>query len=143
MKDNPISYLERKEGKNIDSQEIIIYSAEGKKEIKFKFLILYGLRNIQNIVRMKKSKKIKYDYIEMMACLGGCINGSAQIRVDKTRDEIFNNIKKGFEYLSFKKNIINESINNISQLIEELKIDNSKFNQSFKEADFSKSDMEW
>ena len=143
MKNNPNFFLERKDGKNIDSKEIIIFSDEGKKEIKFKFLISYGLRNIQNIVRMIKSKKIKYDYIEMMACPGGCINGAAQIRVDKTRDEIFNSLKNGLEHLSLKKDIINESINNISQLIEEMKINESKFIQNFKEADFSKSDMEW
>ena len=143
MKNNPNFFLERKDGKNIDSKEIIIFSDEGKKEIKFKFLISYGLRNIQNIVRMIKSKKIKYDYIEMMACPGGCINGAAQIRVDKTRDEIFNSLKNGLEHLPLKKDIINESISNISRLIEEMKINESKFIQNFKEADFSKSDMEW
>jgi iron only hydrogenase large subunit-like protein len=143
IKNNPNFFLERKDGKNIDSKEIIIFSDERKKEIKFKFLISYGLRNIQNIVRMIKSKKIKYDYIEIMACPGGCINGAAQIRVDKTRDEIFNSLKNELEHLSLKKDIINESINKISRLIEEMKINESKFIQNFKEADFSKSDMEW
>ena len=143
LKQNPKYYIERKEGKNIDSKEIIIYSNEEKKDIMYKFLISYGLRNIQNIVRMIKSKKIKYDYIEMMACPGGCINGAAQIRIDKSRDEIFNDIKNGFDDLSLENDFINESINNLSQIVEELKIDKNKFSQSFKEADFSMSDIDW
>ena len=142
-KENPKYYIERKDGKNNDSKEIIIYNDETKKEILFKFLISYGLRNIQNIVRMIKSKKIKYDYIEMMSCPGGCINGAAQLRVNKTRYDIFNDINNGFNYLSFEKYNINESINNISQIVSDLKININIFNQSFKEADFSKSDMDW
>ena len=143
LKQNTKYYIERKEGKNIDSKEIIIYNNEEKKDIMYKFLISYGLRNIQNIVRMIKSKKIKYDYIEMMACPGGCINGAAQIRIDKSRDEIFNDIKNGFDDLSLENDFINESINNLSQIVEELKIDKNKFSQSFKEADFSMSDIDW
>jgi iron only hydrogenase large subunit-like protein len=143
MKENPKYFIERKDGRNIDTKEIIIYSDETKKDILYKFLISYGLRNIQNIVRMIKSKKIKYDYVEMMACPGGCINGAGQIRVEKTRDDIFKDIKSGFENLSFEEDYINKSINNISQIVEELKIDSNTFSQSFKEADFSKSDIDW
>ena len=35
-------------------------------------------RNIQNIVRNIKQNKVNYDYIEIMACPGGCINGGGQ-----------------------------------------------------------------
>jgi iron only hydrogenase large subunit-like protein len=143
MKENPKYFIERKDGRNIDTKEIIIYSDETKKDILYKFLISYGLRNIQNIVRMIKSKKIKYDYVEMMACPGGCINGAGQIRVEKTRDDIFKDIKNGFENLSFEEDFINKSINNIGQIVEELKLDSNAFSQSFKEADFSKSDIDW
>ena len=143
MKNNPKCYVERKDGKNIDSKEVIIYKDETKNEILFRFLLSYGLRNIQNIVRMIKSKKVKYDFIEMMSCPGGCVNGAAQIRVDKTRDDIFNDIKKGFNNLTFENDVINKSINDIDKLVEELKIDGIKFEQTFKEADFSKSDIDW
>ena len=143
MKENPKYFMERKDGRNIDTKEIIIYSDENKKDVVYKFLISYGLRNIQNIVRMIKSKKIKYDYVEMMACPGGCINGAGQIRVEKNRDDIFKDIKNGFEKLSFEDDYINKSINNIGQIVEELKIDSNAFSQSFKEADFSKSDIDW
>ena len=143
MKNNPKCCVERKDGKNIDSKEVIIYKDETKNEILFRFLLSYGLRNIQNIVRMIKSKKVKYDFIEMMSCPGGCVNGAAQIRVDKTRDDIFNDIKKGFNDLTFENDVINKSINDINKLVEELKIDGIKFEQTFKEADFSKSDIDW
>ena len=136
-------YIERKPGKNIDSKEIIIYKDETKSEIIYKFLISYGLRNIQNIVRMIKSNKIKYDYIELMSCPGGCINGAGQIRIEKSRDDIFNEISDGFNYFKEGKVNMENSINEIEMIINELNIDKNKFKQFFKEADFSKSDMDW
>ena len=140
---NPNCYIERKPGKNIDSKEILIYNNDTKSEIIYKFLISYGLRNIQNIVRMIKSNKIKYDYIELMACPGGCINGAGQIRIEKNRDDIFNEINNGFNYFKEAKIDIEKSINNIEKIICEHNIDKNQFKQSFKEADFSKSDMDW
>jgi iron only hydrogenase large subunit-like protein len=42
-----------------------------------------GFRNIQNIVRKlkqkSKSEQASYDFIEIMACPGGCTNGGGQI----------------------------------------------------------------
>lgn len=143
LKQNPQFYIERRNGKNFDSKEIIIYKNEEKKEIIYAFLISYGLRNIQNIVKMINTKKIKYDYIELMSCPGGCINGAAQIKTDKTRDDIFNDINNGFDDLTLKKDFIYESINNISQTVKELKIDDNEFIQTFKEVNFSMSDFEW
>lgn len=148
-KENINCFIERKQGKNIDSKEIIIYKDEAKLEIIYKFLISYGLRNIQNIVRMIKSNKIKYDYIEIMACPGGCINGAGQIRVEKSRDEVFNNIEKGFiDFKDNKNNIdidlqMEKSVKEIEKTVEELNIDKNIFEQFFKEADFSKSDLDW
>ena len=142
LKQNPKYYMERKDGKNIDSKEIIIYKNEEKKEIMYKFLISYGLRNIQNIIRMINTKIFKYDYIEMMSCPGGCINGAAQIKLFKTRDEFFNDIKNKYDDCSLDYNFMHE-LNKFSQIIEELNIDNSKFTQTFKEVDFSMSEIEW
>ena len=136
-------YIERNPGKNIDSKEILIYNNETKSEILYKFLISYGLRNIQNIVRMIKSNKMKYDYIELMACPGGCINGAGQIRVEKNMDEIFNEINNGFNFLKNEKLDIDKSINEIEKIVCELNIDKNQFRQTFKEADFSKSDIDW
>ena len=143
IKSNPNCYIERKPGKNIDSKEIIIYNDETKNDIIYKFLISYGFRNVQNIVKNIKSNKNKYDYIELMACPGGCINGAGQIRVEKSRDDIFNQIKNGINYFKDGKTDIENSINEIEKIVCELSVDRSIFKQSFKEADFSKSDMDW
>ena len=142
-KSNPNCYIERTPGKNIDSKEIIIYNNETKSQVICKFLISYGLRNIQNIVRMIKSNKIKYDYVELMACPGGCINGAGQIRVEKSRDSLFNDINLGFNLFTEGKIDIDKSINDIEKIVSELNIDKNNFKQIFKEADFSKSDMDW
>jgi len=40
-----------------------------------KFGAAYVFKNIQNIVTSIKNKKCDYDYIELMACPGGCLNG--------------------------------------------------------------------
>ncbi|EJW85986.1 hypothetical protein WUBG_03101 [Wuchereria bancrofti] len=40
----------------------------------------YGFRNIQNQVQKLKRSKCNYDYVEIMACPSGCINGGGQIR---------------------------------------------------------------
>ena len=140
---NPKCDIERKPGKNIDSKEIMIYKDETKSEIIYKFLISYGLRNIQNIVRMIKSSKIKYDYIELMACPGGCINGAGQMRIEKSRDDFFSEINNGFNHFKEGKIDFENSINEIEKIISDVNIDRNIFKQSFKEADFSKSDLDW
>lgn len=58
-----------------------------------KFAILNGFKNIQTLVqRMKRNdyQKCHYDFIEIMACPKGCLNGGAQIRLstDQTFDSI-------------------------------------------------------
>ena len=45
-----------------------------------KFAIANGFRNIQNLVQKMKRKRCDYDFVEIMACPSGCINGGAQIR---------------------------------------------------------------
>ena len=139
--------IERKNGKNNDSKEIIIYEDETKKKILFKFLLSYGMRNINNIERKIKKKKIDYDFIEIMACPGGCLNGAGQIKFDKinkTREEFFNQISNELKKKEKPDlNLIKEKIKYIENIISELKIDISKFKQTFKETGFSKSDFDW
>jgi iron only hydrogenase large subunit-like protein len=40
----------------------------------------YGFRNIQNVIRMVKRGACKYDFVELLACPGGCSNGGGQIK---------------------------------------------------------------
>lgn len=42
----------------------------------------YGFRNIQNIMRAIKRNNCKYDFVELLACPGGCTNGGGQIKAD-------------------------------------------------------------
>ncbi|XP_014476621.1 PREDICTED: probable cytosolic Fe-S cluster assembly factor CPIJ010948 [Dinoponera quadriceps] len=63
--------------RNPDFQE-----AELKRndQVLLKFAIINGFRNIQNIVQKMKRRKCVYDYVEIMACPCGCLNGGAQVR---------------------------------------------------------------
>lgn len=65
--------------RNPDFQE-----AELKRndQVLLKFAIINGFRNIQNIVQKMKRGKCIYDYVEIMACPCGCLNGGAQVRPD-------------------------------------------------------------
>ncbi|KAL0126459.1 hypothetical protein PUN28_005077 [Cardiocondyla obscurior] len=66
--------------RNPDFQE-----AELKRndQVLLKFAIINGFRNIQNIVQKLKRGKCVYDYVEIMACPCGCLNGGAQVRPDE------------------------------------------------------------
>ncbi|CAI2348893.1 unnamed protein product [Caenorhabditis sp. 36 PRJEB53466] len=55
-------------------------------EVTLRVAKVYGFRNVQNLVRKMKTKKEKTDYVEVMACPGGCANGGGQIRYE-TMDE--------------------------------------------------------
>jgi iron only hydrogenase large subunit-like protein len=92
---HPGSRIETVRGRNADVVEHNVVSADGQKI--FKAAKYYGFRNIQNLVRRLKparqsrmpgakpigsSRKVEYQYVEVMACPGGCTNGGGQIKVD-------------------------------------------------------------
>lgn len=53
----------------------------------FNFAVAYGFKSIQQVIRQMKTNKCKYDFVEVMACPSGCLNGGGQIRLAKgTRD---------------------------------------------------------
>jgi len=43
------------------------------------FAYAYGFRSIQNLFRKIQSKRCKYQFVEIMSCPSGCINGGGQI----------------------------------------------------------------
>ena len=45
-----------------------------------KFVAAYGFQHIQNIIRKLKTQRCDYEYVELMACPSGCINGGGQIK---------------------------------------------------------------
>lgn len=69
--------LEFKPLRNPDFQEAVL---EKNGEVLLRFAIANGFRNIQNLVQKLKRGKCPYDYVEVMACPCGCLNGGAQIR---------------------------------------------------------------
>ena len=50
-------------------------------KILLKFAQAYGFRNIQNVMRKIKQGKCDYDFVELMACPSGCLNGGGQIKL--------------------------------------------------------------
>lgn len=63
--------------RNPDFREAIF---QKNGETVLSFAIVNGFRNIQNLVQKMKRNKCPYDYVEVMACPCGCLNGGAQIR---------------------------------------------------------------
>ncbi|XP_043222355.1 cytosolic iron-sulfur assembly component 3-like [Amphibalanus amphitrite] len=64
-------------GRNPDLLEAEL-AADG--EVKLRVAIANGFRNIQNLVQKLKRRRCPYDYVEVMACPSGCVNGGAQSR---------------------------------------------------------------
>lgn len=69
--------LEYKIMKNKDFREV---SLEVDGVTVLRFALAYGFRNIQNLVQKMKRKKCQYDFVEVMACPSGCLNGGGQIK---------------------------------------------------------------
>lgn len=65
--------------RNSDFLEIQV-SAPGLPNHRLLFAIVNGFRNIQTLVQKVKRKKCEYDFIEVMACPSGCLNGGAQLK---------------------------------------------------------------
>ena len=75
-----IDDVEYKILKNSDFQELSLME-EGQVKPKLSFAIANGFRNIQNLVQKMKRKRCGYDFVEVMACPSGCLNGGAQVNV--------------------------------------------------------------
>ena len=46
------------------------------------FALLYGFRHLQTLVKAMKQGKATWDYVEVMACPSGCVNGGGQVKID-------------------------------------------------------------
>lgn len=44
-----------------------------------RFALAYGFRNIQTLLRRVRQGASPYDYVEVMACPSGCLNGGGQL----------------------------------------------------------------
>ncbi|MBQ7327904.1 MAG: (2Fe-2S)-binding protein [Clostridia bacterium] len=75
--------------------------SDGVKEVsvdlagkKLNLAIVHGLTNAKAVMEEIKSGKRKYDFVEVMACPGGCVNGGGQIYVDYDKVDVEEVIKK-------------------------------------------------
>ncbi|GAM83546.1 hypothetical protein ANO11243_015340 [Dothideomycetidae sp. 11243] len=96
---HPGSHVSVQRGRNSDVVEYAVVPAENGPAL-FRAARFYGFRNIQNLVRRLRPAKASrlpgvsrrpgqttaaatvdtYDYVEVMACPGGCTNGGGQVR---------------------------------------------------------------
>jgi iron only hydrogenase large subunit-like protein len=76
----PPGPLPMKTLRNADFTEISL-DVEGRTVLRF--AAAYGFRNIQTLVRKIKRRACEYDYVEVMACPSGCLNGGGQIKAHK------------------------------------------------------------
>ncbi|CAJ0963888.1 unnamed protein product, partial [Mesorhabditis belari] len=75
---------------------------------------VYGFKNIQNMVRKIKTGKCEYNYVEVMACPGGCGNGGGQIRRETEADREAARIEIENLYAEMYPNLGKETQNEIS-----------------------------
>ena len=119
-------------GKKQDIFDDVRYS-DGVKEVtvdlgdaKIKLAIVHSLANAPKILDAIKSGKKHYDFVEFMACPGGCVNGGGQIFVDYDKTPVTEVIQKRSEAIykadgdcKFKGSNDNESVAKIySELLE-------------------------
>lgn len=85
--------------KNNDLEEVNLVV---NTECKLRFLKSYGFKNMKNVTKKINQKKLKQNYIEFMACSGGCRNGAGLLKIENQ------------EYISEKNSYVNDLINLLS-----------------------------
>lgn len=81
-----------KNKKNFKNQKIVQKKNKNHIEVILEFIdepeltfaMVYGFKNIQNVVNQIKTNRCKYSYCEIMACPGGCLNGGGQPKYEST-----------------------------------------------------------
>jgi len=82
-----VKQLPYKVGRNPDVAEVDLShfaDQQGVGGAKLKFGRAYGFRNIQSVLLKIRRGTCDLDYVEVMACPGGCNNGGGQIRAART-----------------------------------------------------------
>lgn len=129
-------------GENLESDKILFSSVRGYNglreanvkigNLELKLAIIDGMSNAKEVLDDVKKGNSKYHYIEIMNCVGGCIGGGGQPKINiKQEDEIRknriinlykrdNNLKIRFSYenpdiKNVYKNYLNEPLSKISE----------------------------
>lgn len=105
---NQFEYEEVRGGAGIKKSQVTI----GGKEIKI--VVASGLKNARKIMEEIKNGKADYDFVEIMACPGGCVMGGGQpIKNSKTRSTIdVRTLRANALYSIDEKSVIRKSHEN-------------------------------
>ena len=74
--------MEEIEFKTVKNADFLETQLEKDGQVLLRFAVANGFRNIQNLVQKMKRNKCQYDFVEVMACPSGCLNGGAQARLN-------------------------------------------------------------
>jgi iron only hydrogenase large subunit-like protein len=112
-------------GKEFDANDKLVYKTRRNRdfmEIELKeddkvllFAIVNGFRNIQTLVQRMKRKTCDYQFIEVMACPSGCLNGGAQLRSEMVEEKFdkIDDMYKSLEITELPFDFADERINAI------------------------------
>ena len=89
-------------GNNLETKDISFHSVRGYKglreatikieDLELKIAIIDGISNAKKVLEEVKNGTSRYHYIEIMNCIGGCIGGGGQPKINIMKeDEIKNN----------------------------------------------------
>ena len=74
--DNLLEFNDVRGLSNVKEAELIV------NDIKLKLAVINGTGDARKILEKLKNKEVHYDFIEVMACEGGCISGGGQPKVN-------------------------------------------------------------
>lgn len=117
-------YLQtNKELKDVSFKSVRGYNGVREANIKIndldlKVAIIDGMSNAKKILEDVKLSKSKYDYIEIMNCIGGCIGGGGQPKInihneDSIKEKRINSLYKRDSELKIRNSYENPHIKNL------------------------------
>ena len=77
--DRPLPYERLRNG---DMEEVVVDPGDGRTPLRF--AKSYGFRNIQSVMLSLRRGLCTYDFVEVMACPSGCLNGGGQLRLEES-----------------------------------------------------------
>lgn len=85
--DTDMDIVWKKASRSGDMQSAVLRNPAGKT---LSFALAYGFRSLHSVLRKICKGECTYDYIELMACPGGCNNGGGQLvpQIDDTTDDV-------------------------------------------------------
>uniref|UniRef100_UPI00398F0F48 cytosolic Fe-S cluster assembly factor narfl isoform X1 n=1 Tax=Pristiophorus japonicus TaxID=55135 RepID=UPI00398F0F48 len=100
--------------RNKDLQEVTL---EQDGTVLLRFALAYGFRNIQNLVQKLKRGKLTYQYVEVMACPSGCLNGGGQIRAEgsESTKDLLQQVEELYTTVKVQAPEANESIKELEE----------------------------